>query len=166
AGVRVINLSLGGPADPLLSQLVGYAIKRGIVVVGAVPPSGRIDGFPVGVAGVIAVTDLEQAVVGKVLRAPGSEVLTLVPGGHYDFVSGSSLAAAHVSGAAALLLQVNPRLDPAAVYDLLSRTSVSVDSSGGAINVCAALAMLRPEGSCVAQAIAGANPSDGRIPAR
>ena len=39
-----------------------------------------------------------------VLFAPGSEVLTLVPDGRYDFLSGSSLAAASVSGGIALLL--------------------------------------------------------------
>jgi subtilisin family serine protease len=82
-----------------------------------------------------------------VLRAPGREVLTLTPGGHYDFVSGSSLAAAHVSGAAALLLAENPRLDGSAVYSLLSRASA--DSS---INVCAALALLRPDGACAGPA--------------
>ncbi len=150
SGAQVINLSLGGPADPLLAQLLGYALKRGIVVVGAVPPDGRLDGFPVGVAGVIAVDAIEHAAAGAaVLHAPGREVLTLTPGGHYDFVSGSSLAAAHVSGAAALLLAANPHLDGAAVYGLLSRTSGADAATGTvAINVCAALAQLRPDSVC------------------
>jgi hypothetical protein len=137
SGTRVINLSLGGPADPLLAQLLQYALKRGIVVVGAVPPDGRIDGFPVGVPGVIAVDAIERSSASAaVLHAPGREVLTLTPGGHYDFISGSSLAAAHVSGAAS------------SVYSLLSRTSVADASGAVAINVCAALALLRPQGSC------------------
>ncbi|MFI4979942.1 MAG: S8 family serine peptidase [Nevskiales bacterium] len=149
SGARVINLSLGGPADPLLAQLVDYALKRGIVVVGAVPPDGRIDGFPVGVSGVIAVDAIERSSANTtVLHAPGREVLTLTPGGHYDFVSGSSLAAAHVTGAAALLLAMNPHLDASSVYSLLSRTSVADSGGITAINVCAALALLRPEGSC------------------
>jgi subtilisin family serine protease len=149
SGAQVINLSLGGPADPLLRQLVEYAYKRGIVVVGAVPPDGRIDGFPVGVPGVIAVDTAERpAAGGAVLHAPGRAVLTLTPGGHYDFVSGSSLAAAHVSGAVALLLALEPRLDAAAVQNLLQRTG------SGSINVCAAVAALRPASACgaVAQA--------------
>ena len=145
---RVINLSLGGPADPLLQQLVAYAVKRGIVVVGAVPPDGRVDGFPVGVPGVIAVDTIERPAAAAVLHAPGREVLTLTPGGHYDFVSGSSLAAAHVSGAAALLLAVNGRLDAAAIQGLLSRSSAADGSGVAAINVCAALALLRPDGTC------------------
>ena len=149
SGARVINLSLGGPADPLLAQLLQYALKRGIVVVGAVPPDGRTDGFPVGVPGVIAVDAIERpSASAAVLHAPGREVLTLTPGGHYDFVSGSSLAAAHVSAAAALLLAVNARLDASSVYSLLSRSSVADASGAVAINVCAALALLRPQDSC------------------
>lgn len=149
SGARVINLSLGGPADPLLQQLVAYAVKRGIVVVGAVPPDGRVDGFPVGVPGVIAVDSIERpSASAAVLHAPGREVLTLTPGGHYDFISGSSLAAAHVSGAVALLLAVNARLDAAAISGLLSRSSVAEGGGVAAINVCAALALLRPNGSC------------------
>lgn len=148
SGARIINLSLGGPADPLLTQLVEYAHRRGIVVVGAVPPDGRGDGFPIGVPGVIAVEAAERpAGSATALRAPGREVLTLTPGGHYDFVSGSSLAAAHVSGAAALLLAANPRLDASAIYSLLSR-----GSGVGAINVCAALMLVRPDGACAAPA--------------
>ncbi|HZR36484.1 MAG TPA: S8 family serine peptidase [Nevskia sp.] len=149
SGARVINLSLGGPADPLLRQLVEYAGRRGVVVVGAVPPDGRTDGFPVGVPGVIAVDTAERPVAaGGALHAPGRQVLTLTPGGHYDFVSGSSLAAAHVSGAVALLLALEPRLDAAAVQNLLLRTG------NGSINVCAAVAALRPASACgaVAQA--------------
>ena len=38
----------------------------------------------------------------RVLRAPGRDVVTLVPGGRYDFLSGSSLATAHVTGVVAL----------------------------------------------------------------
>ena len=149
SGARVINLSLGGPADPLLAQLVQYALKRGIVVVGAVPPDGRTDGFPVGVPGVIAVDAIERSSGSvAVLHAPGREVLTLTPGGHYDFVSGSSLAAAHVSGAAALLLSLNSSLDAASVYSLLSRSSSTDVGGASAINVCSALSLLRPEGSC------------------
>ncbi len=110
------------------------------------PPDGRTDGFPVAIPGVIAVDAAGQPAAGAmVLRAPGREVLTLTPGGHYDFVSGSSLAAAHVSGAAALLLSQNPRLDAAAVYSLLSRSSAA-DNAG--INICAALVLLRPQGNC------------------
>ncbi len=147
SGARIINLSLGGPPDPLLTQLLSYAVSRGIVIVGAMPSDGGVDGFPIGVPGVIAVDTLEQrAAAGTALHAPGHEVLTLTPGGHYDFVSGSSLAAAHVTGAVALLISADHRLDARAVYELLKRTSAGSEGPGRAINVCAALAAVRNKG--------------------
>ena len=103
SGVDIVNLSLAGPADPLLTQLVTRGLVHGTIVVGSVPPDGRRDGFPVGIAGVIAADSSAPAArSASVLYAPGNNVLTLAPGGQYDFASGSSLAAAHVTGVLAL----------------------------------------------------------------
>lgn len=146
SSAQVINLSLGGPADPLLTLLLRYAIDHGVIVVGAVPPDGSLDGFPVDVRGVIAVEPTGPAAPGaRVLHAPGHDILTLTPGGHYDFVSGSSMAAASVSGAVALLLAQDSHLRAEAVYSLLSRNS-SATSGETSINICQALAALRPQG--------------------
>jgi hypothetical protein len=148
AGARVVNLSLGGPADPLLDQLVRQSLARGIVVVGAVPPGGALDGFPLGTPGVIAVDVAgDDTARTNVLHAPGRDVITLAPGGHYDFVSGSSLAAAHVSGAAALLLADHPALSSAQVAALLADDPATM----AGVNVCAALRTLRTlrsDGAC------------------
>jgi subtilisin family serine protease len=142
AQADVINLSLGGPADPLLEQLVGHAIRQGAIVVGAVPPGGRLDGFPLNVPGVLAVAlDEGAARSPRMLAAPGRDVLTLVPGGHYDYASGSSLAAAHVTGAVALLRALDPRMGAEAVQALLLRHPGTVDA-------CAAVRRLRPEVVC------------------
>lgn len=147
AGADIINLSLGGPPDPLLARLAEHAVQRGILVVGAVPPNGRIDGFPVGVPGVIAVASVEDAMrfaPGQVLAAPGRDILTLTPGGRYDYASGSSLATAHVSGALALLLALRPRLAPAAATALLA------GRADGPIDVCRAVSRLGMAGECAA----------------
>ncbi|MGN6519898.1 MAG: S8 family peptidase [Dokdonella sp.] len=147
SGARVINLSLGGPSDPLLEQLVAKAIERGIVVVGAVPPDARMDGFPVDVDGVVAVRSSDSPAVSRpALAAPGRDILTLEPGGHYDYASGSSLATAHVTGAVALLLEIDPRLDAKALFALLDGSSRSADAS---IDACAAVRKLaRKTGNC------------------
>ncbi|WP_313918757.1 S8 family serine peptidase [Tahibacter sp.] len=142
---HIINLSLGGPADPLLEELLAYALARGTIVVGAVPPDRRLDGFPVGVPGVIAVASAEDVqaegatAAAGVLRAPGRDILTLEPGGHYDYASGSSLATAHVTGALALLLALKPGESAAELAALLRR---SQGEAGASIDICSAVAGL------------------------
>ncbi|MEO5622502.1 MAG: S8 family serine peptidase [Dokdonella sp.] len=141
SGARIINLSLGGPPDPLLQQLTEYALKQGAIVVAALPPSGRADGFPVDINGVIAVAAAgDTNADARALAAPGTDILTLVPGGHYDYASGSSLATGHVTGAIALLLGIDPRLHADALYSLLKKTQRSHNAS---IDVCAAALTLR-----------------------
>ncbi len=145
-GADVINLSLAGPADPLLQKLADHAMQRGAVVVGAVPPSGRLDGFPVGVPGVLAVAASEDgAAAPGVLTAPGRDVLTLEPGGRYDYASGSSLAAAHVSAAVALLRALEPGLRGPQARALLTGPQTM---PGAPVDVCQAVRRLRPAARC------------------
>lgn len=154
ARAQVINLSLGGPPDPLLARLLDYALRHGALVVGAVPPDGRLDGFPLEVPGVIAVDGAERpSAAAGTLRAPGRDILTLTPGGRYDFASGSSLAAAHVSGTLALMLAQRPQLDAAAALALL-RQSSTADSAP--INACAALAAMHGRVDCTAGIVGAA----------
>ena len=145
----VINLSLAGPSDALLRRLVGVALKRGIVVVAAAPALERV-GFPAEIPGVIVVRAHGQPSSGDDLlrfpvNAPGEEILVPVPGGGYDYASGSSLSAAQVSGIVALLLAKRPGLNHDDISALLvsSRTSAS-----GSVNACRALARLLQRSGC------------------
>ncbi|AJC44742.1 S8 family serine peptidase [Xanthomonas sacchari] len=136
---RIINLSLGGPADPLLRKLLEQLLRDGRIVVAAMPPNGRLDGFPDGIPGVIVVRSSAAAPApAGVLSAPGEDILTTQPNGGYDFTSGSSMATAHVSGVVALLLALAPQLDARSVHELLLRTSRTRD---GLLQVDAAAAV-------------------------
>ncbi|WP_371182153.1 S8 family serine peptidase [Xanthomonas sacchari] len=136
---RIINLSLGGPADPLLRKLLEQLLREGRIVVAAMPPNGRLDGFPDGIPGVIVVrSSAATPAPAGVLSAPGEDILTTQPNGGYDFTSGSSMATAHVSGVVALLLALAPQLDARSVHDLLLRTSRMRD---GLLQVDAAAAV-------------------------
>lgn len=139
---RIVNLSLGGPADPLLFRLLQGVLERHVVIA-ALPPDGRLDGFPADVPGVIVVNSSGSAMDPPgVLNAPGNDILTTQPDGGYDFTSGSSMAAAQVSGIAALLVSLDPNLDGRAIHDLLTRTSKAANGTLQ-VNAAAAVAALR-----------------------
>jgi hypothetical protein len=141
--VDVINLSLGGPADPLLSRLVQNAIASDIVVVGSVDRRNPA-GFPAAVPGVLAVTQTEARTRGggsadETLFAPGEKIISARPKAQYDMYSGSSLSAAQVSGVVALVRERKPHLPAGALAALLRSTA---DAQSGEINACRALARL------------------------
>jgi hypothetical protein len=150
----IVNLSISGPADPLLGELIAQGVRRGIIFVGAAPRDGNASSFPVSSAGVLAVDAAEQrSNFRDALPAPGLDILTLTPDGHYDFASGASLATAHVTGAVALLLNRDHHLNTTKLHDLLQR-SRNANFHSGSINACGALTALTARGSCQTDAVA------------
>jgi len=151
AKAQVINLSLVGPSDPLLEALVGKAVDAGIIVVGAVSDDPRF-GFPAKLPRVLPVAEAETSLdAAGVLRAPARDIVTLVPNGHYDFASGSSLATAQVTGVVALLLARNQKLGVERMRTLLEQSTVRHDTTRGpflSVNACAALAQVVPGAVC------------------
>jgi subtilisin family serine protease len=152
AHADIVNMSLAGPADPLLTRLVERGAEQGTIFVGAAPPAGSGQSFPADLQQVLAVDAAENSSGNpRHLLAPGRDVLTLVPGGHYDFASGSSLAAAEISGVVALLLAERPHLTGSDVRSILLRSSRRVDSPAGeilAVDACAALASVAGHAPC------------------
>lgn len=161
-GVQVLNFSLTGPQDPLLRRLLETALRRGITVVAAQASgtgSSPAAGFPASVPGVLAVADAgaesagrAPAASGPAVTAPGVDILTTVPRGSYDFFSGSSLAAAQVSGVVALLLQHRPALTPsevrAAIADTMRPLAADRDGGGTIVDACAAVKSVLPAADC------------------
>ncbi|MBX9775017.1 MAG: S8 family serine peptidase [Xanthobacteraceae bacterium] len=154
-GARIINMSFAGPADPRLADVLDRAARRGIVLIAAAGNAGPNSPplFPAADKNVIAVTatDMEDRVYTGANRgnhiavaAPGVDVLVPAPGGSFQFTTGTSVAAAHVSGVVALLLERNPKLTPAEVRRILTRTAKSIgprDRTGaGLVNAYQAVA--------------------------
>ena len=142
---NVINLSLAGPADPLLSRLLDEIIGRGIIVVTAQPPSDdSAEEFPASHARVLAAhSAAETLAVPSPFRlgAPATEVLTTTPGASYAFLTGNSLAAAHTAGVVALLMEREPTLDVERIAALLTDTT-TYSAGHATINACRALEQL------------------------
>jgi subtilisin family serine protease len=136
---EVINLSLAGPADPLLARLLALAIARNLSVVAAFDPSLPQGGFPASMPGVIAVADESlRSLPARVYIAPGRDVPTTQPGGKWYLVNGSSYAVAHVTGLIALMRQAGGRA-----------TRIALDRiANGAVDACATLVGASPRCDC------------------
>ncbi len=122
---RIINLSLAGPDDPVLTRLVERAIELGAIVLGAVGEEPEMR-FPASIPGVIAVAQHAPTAPpplppGPSFASPGLQMLTTVPEGRYDFVSGPSFVTAYASGVAAVMLEQQPHLRAAGLAAWLQR---------------------------------------------
>ncbi|HET7757493.1 MAG TPA: S8 family serine peptidase [Steroidobacteraceae bacterium] len=143
SGAPLVNLSLGGPADPLLTALIDAGLRHGVVFVGA---AGGDTAFPSAIPGVIGAAPSEGVVPRGAFAAPGQHVLTLRPGSQYDFESGTSVAAAELSGVIALLMSAAPqRLTVDAIRSLLWPVSAAGAANPPLVNAAASLGRLTLE---------------------
>ncbi len=140
-GAHVINMSWGDPRPgPLIRDAVRYAHDAGVVLVAAAGNEGE-DAvfFPGRLSETIAVG--ASAPGGEVLAfsnvgpsidlvAPGYVVTSLLPGGGYGQRSGTSMAAPHVTGLAALLLGRRPQWTHEQVRAALRASAVDVLAPG------------------------------------
>ncbi len=155
-GARVINMSWGGRERSfVLRDAVDYAYARGVLMVAA---SGNgSEGasiFPAGYRKVISVAATEQHKqkfyqsnfgASIDIGAPGNVILSTHINNRYRPLSGTSMATAHVSGVAALIISKRPSLTHQEVRQiLLSTTDPITESPGlvGAGNLNAARALM------------------------
>jgi hypothetical protein len=140
-GARVLNMSFAGPSDPQLASALAVARRRGAVLVAAAGNAGPKSPplYPAADPNVIAVTatDAEDKLLRAAnrgrhiaLAAPGVDILAPAPHARYQTTSGTSIAAAHVSGLAALLLERKPDLTPDAVRKILLSTAADLGAKG------------------------------------
>jgi subtilisin family serine protease len=132
--VRIINMSFAGPRDPSLERALKAAYDKGIVLIAAAGNAGPKSPplFPAAIPFVIAVTatDVDDKLFtganrGKYISvaAPGVDILVPAPEGEYQMTTGTSVAAAEVSGIVALLLERNPKLTPADIRRILTASA-------------------------------------------
>lgn len=140
-GARVINMSFAGPQDPALGRALAAAHKKGVALIAASGNAGPKSPplYPAADPNVIAVTatDAEDKLFQASNRgnhvavsAPGVDILVPSPGAAYQVSSGTSFAAAHVSGIAALILERNPGLSPDGLRRVLLSTAKDLGPKG------------------------------------
>lgn len=142
AGADIVNLSVAGPPDRLLGRLLDSVLARGTSVVAAVDRALPGGGFPASHPGVLAVSD---APAPRALVAPGRDLPVPQPGGRWGYVSGSSYAAAQVSGLLALLRELGTRTLEGDAQGRVDACAALARAAGRAAAPCTlALAAPRP----------------------
>lgn len=139
-GAKVINLSLGGSSSSRsLEDAINYAYNRGVTVVAAAGNSGDSTlHYPAAYANVIAVAAVNSvnsrasfSTYGDFvdIAAPGVGIYATLRGG-YGSMSGTSMAAPHVAGVAALLVGQPQFNTPAKVRAAIEATALDLGDSG------------------------------------
>jgi subtilisin family serine protease len=152
---RIVNMSFAGPRDAMMHDMLGKAEARGMVLIAAVGNAGPRSPplYPAADAHVIGITatDAEDKLLPQANRgtqvavaAPGVDILAAAPEGGYQVTSGTSVAAAHASGVAALLLARDAKLTPAQVRNAMIRSAHPIagsrrDFGAGVIDALAAV---------------------------
>ena len=157
-GAKIINLSLGGAAaSQTLCQAAAYAQQKGALLVAAAGNAGAAVLYPAACDGVLAVAATDRSDQRASFSNYGPEVDLAAPGvdiystwpwlDGYFTKSGTSMAAPHVSGVAALVWSRWPEWTNMAVSRRITETAVDVDAAGwdpytgwGRLDAAAALA--------------------------
>ncbi|MCG5248423.1 S8 family peptidase [Methylorubrum extorquens] len=138
-GVRIVNLSLGLPGfQPQLSTFMRILRQRNILPVVAIgndgPQSSRVPGNVAESLSVGAIDQTDQIWyrssseqidevpkrITPTLIGPGAGVWSCVPGAAMRSLSGTSMAAPHVAGLAALLMQHRPEASIDAIQNAIT----------------------------------------------
>jgi subtilisin family serine protease len=162
-GMQVVNMSLGTSQDvQSFHDAIVRAYNAGVTIVAAAGNSGGAVSYPAAYPEVIAVsaTDQNNQIASWSSRgpevdlaAPGVNIYSTYKGQSYATLSGTSMAAPHVSGAAALIIDTKKcdlNLDgvctPAEVQQRLEQTAIDLGTPGkdnlygsGLVNVYNAL---------------------------
>jgi len=161
-GARIINMSFAGPHDPMLERALRTAHDKGAILIAAAGNAGPKSPplYPGADPAVIAVTatDIADRVFaganrGKyiMVAAPGVDVMVPSPDNQYTLTTGTSVAAANVSGVAALLMEGRPNLEPETLRYLLVSTAKALNArsreevGSGLVDPVRAIAAKPPE---------------------
>ncbi|MXY99525.1 S8 family serine peptidase, partial [Candidatus Poribacteria bacterium] len=133
-GARVINMSWGDTVNAfIIEDAIAYANAHGCILIAAAGNDSAVGSwYPAGLETVISVAALgKEKHLSSVsnfgatidIAAPGEEILTTDLNGGFQHASGTSMAAPHVSGVAALIVSAHPNYTNTEVRDTLIATA-------------------------------------------
>ncbi|CAI8816255.1 subtilisin [Bacillus pseudomycoides] len=135
--IRIINMSFGGyQKSDALEIAINKAHEKNIILVSSAGNTGFFDEdtitYPAKYNNVISVGAINSqkerwfaSSLGKKLdiMAPGEKILSTSPEQKYEIKSGTSMAAAYVTGCIALLLEKNPTITNTELETILKKTA-------------------------------------------
>lgn len=138
---RIVNMSFAGAYDPLLALAISTAHQKDMILIAAAGNEGPTakPAYPAADPNVIAVTatDRNDQIFSAAnrgsyisLAAPGADIIAAAPSNSYQFSSGTSIAAAHISGVAALLISEKPDLGADTIRRVLKDTAHVLGANG------------------------------------
>jgi serine protease len=142
AGANIINMSFGGDLGGGIEEAVFNMLYNnyGILSIAAAGNTGSTAPFyPASYASVVSVAAVDQSnVVADFsqkneqveLAAPGVMILSTYKNGGYSYMSGTSMAAPHVTAAAALVWSGDPSLTNAEIRQALQDTALDLGDAG------------------------------------
>ncbi|MCG8544412.1 MAG: S8 family serine peptidase [Alphaproteobacteria bacterium] len=139
--IQVLNLSLAGPAHPLLGESIRRLRQGNVHVVAAAGNSGPFGApaFPAAYESVIAVTAVDQnrrpyvhANQGDYITLAAPGVGLVIPGvsGKERKLSGTSFSAAIVTGVVAEIVRQQPKASSKGVMRTLQRSALDLGRAG------------------------------------
>lgn len=144
-GADVINLSLGNyqPSN-VLEEAVRYAFEKNVVMVSAAGNDGSDQPtYPSAYPEVLSVSAVDyngnRASFSNYgdyidIAAPGVYIPSTYFNQQYAALSGTSMAAPHVAGLAALILSANPDLKSSQVIRIIKKSAIDLGDKGKDIN--------------------------------
>jgi subtilisin family serine protease len=164
---NIVNMSFAGPSDEEVHDMLVALRAKGAVPIAAVGNAGPKSRplYPAAFPEVIAVTatdaddnvfEMSNRGTHIAVAAPGVAILAPAPDASVQMQTGTSFAAAQVSGVAALLLQRNRKLDAGAIRRILTSTAHDLGAPGhddqfgsGLVDAYAAVMSAAPKSSDV-----------------
>jgi len=158
--INIVLMSLGGKKDSIFfEQAMNKAYQKGILLVASAGNEGYKDEnsitYPAKFNSVIAVGALDNndqrgflSSKGEELdlMAPGVDILSTWPQGDYKKDSGTSMAAAHVAGVAALIFERKPNLSNEQIRDIMNKSAIPLGNpfeyGNGKVSISNSLKML------------------------
>ncbi len=159
-GARIINASWGGSSrSETIARAIARAGRSGVLFVAAAGnDSAEGAGFPANLTNrnIISVgasapddslADFSNRGSGVMVAAPGVSILSTTAPGRYELLDGTSMAAPHVSGLAALLLADDSTLSVKALRDSIfngcTRPPALVETRYGRIDAGQSLSLVK-----------------------